>query len=60
MFLSRFWIQSEILTDFQILQFQQIADSSIYWAQILDFECNKAIFAQIQGEILMADLVNKL
>ena len=51
---------SEILTDFRILQFQQIADSSIYWAGNLDFVCNKAIFAKIQGETLMADLVNKL
>ena len=39
-FLSGFWIQSEILTDFWILQLQQIADSSTFWAWILDFTCN--------------------
>ena len=38
-FLRRFRIQSEILTDFQILVLQRIADSSIFWAWILDFVC---------------------
>ena len=46
--------------DFRILQFQRIVDSSIYWPRIVDFVCNKAIFARIQDEILMADLVKKL
>lgn len=60
-FLSGFRIQSEILTDFRILQLQRIVDSSIFGARILDFACNKSIFAQISdsGEILTADLVNK-
>ena len=60
-FLSGFRIQSEILTDFRILQLQQIVDSSIFCARILDFACNKSIFAQISdsGKILTADLVNK-
>ena len=60
-FLPGFRIQSEILTDFRILQLQWIANSSILWAQILDFACNKSIFAQISesGKILMEDLVNK-
>ena len=46
---------------FRILQLQQIADSSFFWARILDFACNKSIFARIldSGEILMADLLNK-
>ena len=39
-FLPGFWIQSEILTDFRILQFQRIADSSIPYARILDLACN--------------------
>ena len=47
-FLPGFRIQSEILTDFRILQLQQNADSSIFfWAQILDFACNTNIFARI-------------
>ena len=33
--------------DFRILQLQRIADSSIFWARILDFACNKSIFAWI-------------
>ena len=37
---ARIRIQSEILTDFRILQLQRIADSSIFWAQILDCACN--------------------
>ena len=46
---------------FRILQLQQIADSSFFWARILDFVCNKSIFARISdsGKILMADLLNK-
>ena len=44
-FLPGFRIQSEILTDFQILQLQWIADSSIFGARISDFMCNKNIFA---------------
>ena len=45
----------------RILQLQQIADSSSFWAQILDFACNKSIFARISdsGEILTVDLLNK-
>ena len=50
--------------------FNGFADSAIaadcgfihfFWARILDFACNKSIFAQISdsGEILTADLVNK-
>ena len=39
--------KSEILTDFRILQLQRIADSSIFWARILDFACNWNIFAWI-------------
>ena len=60
-FLPGFWIHSEILMGFRILQLQQIADSSFFWARILDFVCNKSIFARISdsGEILMADLLNK-
>ena len=60
-FLPGFRIQSEILTNFRILQLQWIANSSIFWAWILDFACNKSIFARISdsGEILTADLVNK-
>ena len=41
-FLPGFRIQSEILTDFRILQLQRIEDSSI-----LDFACNSNIFAWI-------------
>ena len=33
-------IQSEILTNFRILQLQGIADSCIFWARILDLACN--------------------
>ena len=36
-FLPRFQIRSKILTDFQIQQLQQIADTSSFWARILDF-----------------------
>ena len=45
MFLPGFRIQSEILTDFRILQLQRIADSSIVGARILEIACNKNIFA---------------
>ena len=60
-FLPGFRIQSDILTDFQILQLQWIANSSTFWTQILDFACNKSIFAWISdsGKILTEDLVNK-
>ena len=44
--LPGFRIQSEILTDFRILQLQRIADSSSFGARISD-----------SGEILTADLV---
>ena len=46
---------------FRILQLQQITDSSFFWARILDFACNKSIFAPIldSGEIVTADLLNK-
>ena len=53
-FLHVFRIQSEILTDFRILQLQRIADSSIFWARTLDF-----VQISDSGEILTADLVNK-
>ena len=46
-FLHGFRIQSEILTDFRILQLQRNADSSIFCARILDFACNTNIFAPI-------------
>ena len=54
-------MQSEILTGFRIVQLQRIADSSFFRARILDFACNKSIFARISdsGEILTADLFNK-
>ena len=40
------------------MQLQPIADSSSFWARILDFACNKSIFVQISdsGEILTTDL----
>ena len=59
MFCPDFGFKVRFKQIFRILQFQQIADSSIYWARNLDFVCNKAIFARIQCETLMADLVNK-
>ena len=46
-FLPGFRIQNEILMALRILQLQQIEDSSIFWARILDFACNQSIFAQI-------------
>ena len=46
-FLPGFRIQSEILTDFRILQLKRIADSSIFWARILDFACNLNILTRI-------------
>ena len=46
-FLPGFQSQSEILMDFQILQLQRNADSSIFWVWFLDFACNTNIFAQI-------------
>ena len=46
-FLPGFRIQTEILADFRILRLRQIADSSIFWARILDFTCNSNIFARI-------------
>ena len=46
-FLPGFRIQSEILTDFRILQLQRNADSSIFWSRILDSACNINIFARI-------------
>jgi len=60
-FLTRLWIQSEILSDFLILQLQRSADLSIFWAQILDFACKKIFLPKFRtkGEILTVDLVNK-
>ena len=55
-FLPGFRIQSEILMDFRILQLQEFIH---FWAQILDFACNKSIFASDSGKILTEDLVNK-
>ena len=47
-FLPRFRILSEILTDFRILQLQRIEDSSILnWAWILVYACNQNIFARV-------------
>ena len=46
-FLPGFRIQSEILTDFRILQLQRMEDSSIFWARILNFANNSNIFAWI-------------
>ena len=43
-FLPGFRIQRETLTGFRILQLQRIADSSIFWARILDFACKKKNF----------------
>ena len=42
--------------DFRILQLQEFIH---FWAQILDFACNKSIFASDSGKILTEDLVNK-
>ena len=39
--LPRFQIQSEIITDLQILQLQRIADSSFFGARIMEFACNR-------------------
>ena len=62
-FLPGFRIQSEMLTDFWILQLQWNAASSIFWARILDFACNTNIFARISDSgrkfNIRADLVNK-
>ena len=52
-FLLEFRIHSESLTDFRILQLQQIADSSILGARILDIVCRIKIFLpefRTQGE----------
>ena len=47
-FLPRFRILSEILTDFRILQLQRIEDSFILnWAWILVYACNQNIFARV-------------
>ena len=61
-FLPGFRIQSEILTDFRILQLQRNADSSIFWSRILDSACNIIFLPgfRIHSENLTADLVNKL
>ena len=60
-FLPGFWIQSEILTDFRILQLQRIADSSIFWPGFWTLRVIKIFLPgfRIHGEILTADLVNK-
>ena len=42
-FLPGFRIQSEISADFPILKLQRVADSSTFWARILDLTCNKNI-----------------
>ena len=59
-FLPGFRIQGEISTNFPILQLQRIADSSTFWARILDFACNKNILPgfRIQGKIVTTDLVD--
>ena len=61
-FLPGFRIQSKILTDFQIQQLQQIADSSSFWVGILDFAYNEDIFARISDSRQNCNgvLVNKL
>ena len=58
-FLLRFRIQSEIFTpDLLICQWQRIADSTIFWARILEFACLKNILLvfRIQREISSANL----
>ena len=52
-FFPRLWIQSEILTELRIGQWQRIAESSIFWTLILDFACLKTILPvfRIQREI---------
>ena len=50
-FLPGFRIQSEILTDFRILRLWWIADSSIFWARILDLTYNSNIFARISDSV---------
>ena len=47
-FLPGFRIQSKILTDFPIMQLQRIADSSTFWARILDLACNKNILPRFR------------
>ena len=56
----KFPISSKILMDFQILQFQEIADASIFWAQIFDFRFNKIFLPkfQIHDDILAVNLVH--
>ena len=60
-FLTSLWIQSEILSDFLILQLQRSADSSTFLAQLLDFVCKKLFLPRFwtKGEILMVHVVNK-
>ena len=60
--LSRgFRIQSEILSDFRILQLQRIVDSSIFRPRFWGLRVIKIFLPGfwIQGETLMADLVNE-
>ena len=52
-FLPRFGFRAKL---------QQIVVSSIFGAQFLNFACSKIFLPgfQIQGELLVADMVNKL
>ena len=60
-FLLGFQIQSEILTDFRILQLQWTVDSSIFGPRFRTLHVIQIFLPRfwIQGEILMADLVIK-
>ena len=60
-FLPGFQIQSEILTDFRILQLQWTVDSSIFGPRFRTLHVIQIFLPRfwIQGEILMADLVIK-
>ena len=60
-FLPGFQIQSEILTDFGILQLQWIMDSSIFWPGFWTLWVIKIFLPgfQIQGKNERADFVNK-
>ena len=49
-FLPKFRIRKEVLTDSRILQFQRIAVSSLFLDRIMDFACKK---------VWIADLINR-
>ena len=60
-FLLGFRIQSDILTDFRILQLQRIANSSVFWARIWTSRVIDIFLPgfRTQSENGRADLVNK-